>query len=93
MKVIEKGREQTGWSTEARCTGVGNRGGGCGALLLVERYDLFQTESSCRDETTYYTTFRCPECGVLTDLPDAPRFRLPSKQAWFEHHGVLDVDG
>lgn len=35
MKVLEKGREQRGWSKECRCTGNGNGGGGCNALLLV----------------------------------------------------------
>lgn len=71
MKIIKPGRQQQGWSTEVTCTGSGNGNGGCGALLLVEIGDVFETQSNCRDETTYYTTFKCP-CGVLTDLPNPP---------------------
>lgn len=72
MKVIEKGRPQKGWSIETRCTGAGNNGGGCGALLLVEEADLFQTTSSARDEVDYFVTFECCECGVKTDIENAP---------------------
>jgi len=68
MKVIEKGRPQKGWAKELNCTGGGNQGGGCGAKLLVEAGDLFETQSQCRDETDYFVTFRCPECSVLTDV-------------------------
>lgn len=71
MKVIEKGRQQTGWSKECVCTGAGNGNGGCGAKLLVEIGDVFETQNNCRDETDYFTTFRCPECKVLTDI-DVP---------------------
>ena len=71
MKVLKKGRAQKGWATEAVCTGNGNGWGGCGAKLLVEEGDLYRTESHCRDETDVYTTFKCPECGVETDLSDS----------------------
>jgi hypothetical protein len=71
MKVLKKGREQKGWSTETTCTGSGNGGGGCGALLLVSQGDLYHTYSSHYDGSNEtYTTFRCPECKVQTDLPD-----------------------
>jgi hypothetical protein len=72
MKILKPGREQTGWSVEAACTGSGNGMGGCGAILLVEETDLFKTESSCRDERTTFETFRCAACGVLTDLKGVP---------------------
>jgi hypothetical protein len=75
MKVLEKGREQKGWSVEITCTGRGNGDGGCGAKLLVEQGDLFRTESHCRDETDVFTTFECPECKVWTDLKE---FSAPS---------------
>lgn len=68
MKVLKKGRKQKGYSKERTCTGSGNGGGGCRAKLLVEEDDLYQTSSSCRDETEYYVTFRCPECYVETDI-------------------------
>jgi len=77
MRVLKKGRAQKGWSTETKCTGAGNGDGGCGAKLLVEEGDLFQTSSSHYDGSTdYYVTFKCAACGVLTDLdnyPNGPR--------------------
>jgi hypothetical protein len=87
MKVIKPGSGQKGWSSEATCTGAGNGNGGCGAVLLVEQPDLFCTSSSCRDETDYFTTFKCSECGVLTDIktPINPR-SLPSYAEWKKSH-------
>lgn len=73
MKVLKPGRKQRGWSVETTCTGAGNDRGGCGAKLLVEEGDLFKTTSHARDETTTYITFKCSECGVLTDLGDKAR--------------------
>ena len=49
MKVLEKGRPQVGWSMELACTGDGNYGGGCGAKLLVEQADVYETQSSSYD--------------------------------------------
>jgi hypothetical protein len=69
MKVLERGRPQKGWSTEIKCTGSGNGGGGCGAKLLVEQVDLYKTYRNCRDESDTFVTFTCCECGVETDLP------------------------
>lgn len=71
MKILKPGREQKGWAAELECTGHGNGDGGCGALLLVDEGDVFETQRNCRDETDYYTTFRCP-CGVLTDINYVP---------------------
>lgn len=84
MKVIEKGRPQKGWAREYKCTGSGNGDGGCGALLLVEQGDLFQTQRNCRDETDYYVTFKCPDCGVLTDIGTSPfcPANLPTQREW-----------
>jgi len=73
MKVLVKGRPQKGWSVEAVCTGEGNGKGGCGAKLLVEEDDVFKTQASVMGEVTWYITFRCPECQVLTDLDDSDR--------------------
>lgn len=86
MKVLKPGNGAKGWSTETLCTGAGNKGGGCGALLLVEEADLFRTESHCRDETDTYATFCCPECGVLTDI-DYPKTRelKPRKRESLPH--------
>ncbi len=71
MKILKNGREQTGWSIESICTGKGNGDGGCGAKLLVEQKDLFETRGYHYDETDYFTTFTCPCCGIHTDLPES----------------------
>lgn len=72
MRVIKEGRPQRGWSKELECTGQGNGGGGCGAVLLVEIGDVFETTRCCRDEVDRFVTFRCESCGVLTDIDGAP---------------------
>lgn len=72
MKVLKKGRAQKGWAGEFTCTGAGNGGGGCGAKLLVEEGDVYQTQNTdLTGSTDYYLTFKCPECGVETDLPSS----------------------
>lgn len=71
MKVLKKGSGQKGWSTKRTCTGNGNGGGGCKAVLLVEEPDLFRTGQHSHDGSSeYFVTFKCPECGVMTDLPE-----------------------
>jgi hypothetical protein len=73
MKTLEPGRPQKGWAKELVCTGDGNGGGGCGAKLLVEEADVFRTMSNHYDGSTdYYNTFKCCECGVLTDIGNVP---------------------
>ena len=92
MKVLKEGRPQKGWSSEQKCSGAGNHGGGCGAKLLVEEDDLFETCASYmgRDEE-WFTTFRCSACGVLTDIvPRPPIHNLPSRMTWFNAHGIED---
>lgn len=69
MKVIKPGREQHGWVNELTCTGNGNGGGGCDAVLLVEEDDVYQTYDGSTD---YYLTFRCPQCNAQTDIENAP---------------------
>jgi hypothetical protein len=87
MKVLKKGRGQKGWSIEATCTGAGNGGGGCGALLLVEQDDLFKTfiTSFC-EPPDVCVSFVCSECGVMTDIEDSvPIYvarSLPDKGDW-----------
>ena len=68
MKVLEKG---PGWSIEQRCTGDGNGGGGCNSKLLVEVGDIYVTSNTdMTGEVEYYYTFKCPVCGVETDIPE-----------------------
>ncbi len=86
MKVIKKGNSQKGWAHKYICSGYGNKGGGCGAKLLVEWDDLFITRSCAIDGfTDCNVTFQCCECGMLTDIPinDPPDFTLiPDKDVW-----------
>lgn len=71
MKVLKKGRNQKGWSIKATCTGSGNGNGGCGAKLLVEQDDLFKTHHyDYGGGHDLYITFKCSNCGVLTDIPE-----------------------
>ena len=91
METLKKGTGQKGWSVIITCTGKGNGDGGCGAELRVEESDLFRTESHARDDTTAYTTFRCQECGVLTDLQNVPqrvRSSLPYVKEWCSARGL-----
>jgi hypothetical protein len=92
MKVIKKGREQKGWAKKFTCTGAGNGGGGCGATLLVESGDLFHTYADYmgRDEE-WFITFRCADCGVLTDITTTVPFRasaLPHYRKWCADRGI-----
>ena len=74
MKVLQPGRPQKGWATEVKCSGRGNGGGGCGALLLVEEGDLFQTGRHSYDGSSeYFATFACGACGVWNDVDGYPR--------------------
>lgn len=84
MKVLKPGRKQKGWAKQYVCTGIGNGGGGCGAKLLVEQGDLFQTARHCYDGSSdYYVTFACASCGVLNDIKDSPfnGYNLPTRRA------------
>lgn len=66
MKVLKAG---TPWGKEVECTGAGNGNVGCGAKLLINQGDLYQTASHSYDGSSdYYTTFCCPCCGAETDF-------------------------
>lgn len=70
MKVLEKGNPN-GWEIEQKCTGAGNGDGGCGAQLLVAEDDIYVTVNCHYDgDKDYYYTFKCPECGRETDIPE-----------------------
>ena len=69
MRVVKEGHGTNPIIGEFECTGVGNGGGGCKALLEVQLNDLRYYEGSdypIGRRNAY--TFRCPECGTLTDL-------------------------
>jgi hypothetical protein len=74
MKVLKAGRSQKGWAKEKECTGSGNGLGGCGAKLLVEEADIYETGFR-GDEGELFRTFKCPECGVETNFE---AFELPA---------------
>lgn len=81
MKVIKKGRPQKGWSEEFKCTGAGNGNGGCGAVLLVEQDDVFSTSSHHYDGSSeHYTTFKCMDCGVWTDIKKSLPFTARARR-------------
>ncbi len=70
MKVLQEGNPN-GWEIEQVCTGKGNGDGGCNARLLVSENDIYITASSdYTGETDYFYTFKCPCCGVETDIPE-----------------------
>ena len=72
MKVINPGRDQEGWAKEKECTGHGNGGGGCGAILLVEEEDIYKTFVSYGyGSSDSYRTFQCPQCGVETGFKNS----------------------
>lgn len=72
MEIIKKGNYQNNWSADVECSGWGNGGGGCGAILRISLDDLYKTYSKAPKGTTTYITFPCCECGVKTDLKDFP---------------------
>lgn len=85
MKVVKPGRAQKGWAREFECTGNGNKGGGCGATLLVEFADVYMTASGHYvGSTDYYRTFMCGTCGVETDIHERhwPPGQVPTKSEW-----------
>ena len=65
MKVLREGKS---WILEHDCTGLGNGGHGCGALLGIERSDLRYFAGGGYMDPDPAVTFRCPCCGETTDL-------------------------
>lgn len=106
MKVIKPGNPAKQWTTRVTCTGRGNGNRGCQAVLEITVDDLFTTHSNHYDGSTeHYITFRCCQCGSLTDVRSTcdPKLdvkgefaglSLPSKNEWYEKHGIaLDKSG
>lgn len=76
MKVKQKS-DKPFWSMEVVCSGKGNaRKNGekgvvpCGSTLEVDLNDIFAETYRSYDETETYFTFKCCECGSLTDIPE-----------------------
>lgn len=97
METLKPGRGKRGWSTTAECSGKGNGSDGCGATLRVDQEDLFTTEVP--HDARQYVTFKCHECGALTDLGDTYRcdipddivIKLPPQHEWEARKGNPDV--
>lgn len=97
MKVLKPGREQKGFSVEQTCTGKGNGGGGCGALLLVERGDMRYYRGGGYLDRDPEVVFRCV-CGVTTDMsrdswpPNASGTLKAWSPEWRDHGRDRDTD-
>jgi len=77
MEIVQTGKTMGGcWEAEIECSGAGNGGSGCEAILKVSETDLYQTYKSCmgRDET-WCATFMCPCCGTETDIANTDGYR------------------
>ena len=71
MKVLKSGSPKKSWSLKTKCTGHGNGREGCGAKLELEKSDLryfAEQEFPWRIQPAA-VVFKCPECGVTTDIP------------------------
>lgn len=72
MQILEiPGELEEPWTIQHRCSGYGNGGGGCNALLLVGELDLRLTTPGHFNGNgePLYVTFTCPVCLKETDLP------------------------
>jgi hypothetical protein len=86
MEILKKGLEviiqgdlkspDENWPKVRICTGDGNNNDGCGAALLINKSDLYQTSLNYHGYavdgvqpflTSYYLTFTCPCCNAETD--------------------------
>ena len=86
MKILEKG---PGWNIEQKCTGVGNGGGGCESLLLVEESDIYVTShTDMAGDTDYYYTICCPVCGKETDISEKDIPYSIRRKKLEEHKGI-----
>ena len=98
MKILEPGKNKDNWSIQHRCTGWGNVGVGCDALLELEFDDLRYfpgVPGDSRGSRDPAVTFKCPCCSMLTDIGinDWPKdYRnLPiyqSSRGWIEEKTV-----
>lgn len=93
MKLIKEGDlNNTIWKKEFTCTGEGNGGFGCRAILEVDERDMYITKRY--DYTGDYETcitFMCPCCNRETDIKysDFPSSKLnlvPEKKTWLKRN-------
>lgn len=80
MQIIQEGAGQ-----QHTCTGKGNGGNGCGAILGVTKEDIFYTSRMVsRESPDYFLTIRCVRCSVETDIAERTYKPedYPSKAEW-----------
>lgn len=92
MKILKAGKRGTEWTIQHTCTGWGNGGNGCEALLEVEKADLkyvapIYAESWGGREAA--VCFKCPICATVTDLglndwPKDYHNLAPWSRAWHD---------
>lgn len=73
MKLLRKVKTN-GWELKQKCTGINNGGGGCKSRLLMNEDGIFRTHcihsvSPFEHYIYYFYTFKCPVCGVESDIP------------------------
>lgn len=82
MLVKTQGRHHYAWNALITC---GQRtGGGCGAVLAVERRDLFTEEVAVDEGLKAEKVFcLCQSCGSCVEVGAASEFgKLPDKRSW-----------
>lgn len=59
------------WTTVQRCVGKGENYKGCGKVLVLSAKDIFISTfpQDQEEEKVLRYTFRCPDCGVFTHIP------------------------
>jgi hypothetical protein len=80
MKIIQEGEGK-----KHTCTGKGNGGHGCRAILAVTKEDIYYTVQAVPQESPdYFLTFQCPQCGIETDIEECLRKPegYPAKAEW-----------
>lgn len=65
MKILKPGKDHV-WEIE--CTGKGNSGKGCEALLGVDREDFRYYSGGGYLDRNPEVVIRCPKCGTTTDV-------------------------
>ncbi|WKZ28939.1 MAG: hypothetical protein QY323_05445 [Patescibacteria group bacterium] len=86
MHVKVQGKHHYAWSTVVTC---GQRtGGGCGAVLAIERDDLFTDMVTVDDgQQAEKVCCLCLSCGSQVEVDAASGFgKLPGKRSWAMHH-------
>ncbi len=90
-EVLKKGDRDVCLVGDYECTGKGNKGRGCGAILRIRTRDLYQTVCESYDDREYFITFVCPECATETDVKSehyynvTGHYRPPGKKEWLKN--------